>query len=124
MPVSPDRRIIKWDIKLEPDTIKEHFQNQKPVMRTYYTDFVRYMYNVELRTKEVLDSEGVRMSYYPMYYNFSRQVAKKLKYTELGGEVLFSELRGIMGIWVARGLSSLILIRILRDVFGIGLTSP
>lgn len=121
MIVPSDRRINKYDIKLNPDTIKAHFQNQKPVMKNYFSDYARYFSDIEERTKAILDSNAVKMSVYPMYYSFARQVGKKVRNVGLGGDVLFSEIDIIKSIWTHRGLNETILEQILRDVFGIAI---
>ncbi|MDW8114745.1 MAG: hypothetical protein RMJ34_07440 [candidate division WOR-3 bacterium] len=118
---TPDRRIDKWNVKLDADTIKEHYLNQKPVMRTYFSDAARYFYDIETRTKAILDQNNITMSFYPMYYCFAREVGKKVRYVGYGGESLFTELSLIISKWVARGLATLILNQILREVFGISI---
>ncbi len=120
MPIRPpDRRITKWDFKVNPEIIKEHFANQKSLMRTYYQAAAEYFYDKEERTKAVLDNEGVLPSLYPMYYHFAREVGKKIYYVGLGGRTLTDEVSIIKSKWIARGLDDAILTRILMDVFGI-----
>lgn len=122
MPIRPpDRRISKWDFKVNPDTIKEHFVNQKDLMHIYYTAAAEYFCDKEERTKTVLDSEGVVPSYYPMYYNFAREVGRKVYYVGLGGQALLREVNIAKTKWVSRGLDGDILDRILLEVFGITL---
>lgn len=121
--VPPNRRITKWDIKVNPDTIKNHFQRQKPLMRTYYSTAAEYFADKEERTKSILDNQGVLPSVYSMYYNFTREIARKIYYVGLAGQTLIDEARFIMEKWQRRGLDGPILKRILLDIFGINITT-
>lgn len=116
--VTPDRRINKWEIKVSPDTIKEHFANQKSNMRVYFSRAAEYFYEKEMRTKQVLDGQGVLPSLYPMYYNFTREIARKIIYVGLGGGTLLDEVSIIKAKWLTRGLDATILDMIIREVFG------
>lgn len=119
---TPDRMISNYDIKVNPEIIKEHFANQKQVMKTYYSDACNWFYDKLIRTKQILDANGVLIGGYSMYYHFTRQVGKKIKTVGLAGSSLYNEIAGIKSLWERRGLDPDILEAILRDVFGIVLT--
>ncbi len=120
MPIRPpDRRINKWDVKLKGEVIKDFLSRHKPTMRTYYTAAAEYFYDKEVKTKAILDGQGVLPSLYPMYYHFTREVGRKIYYVGLGGTALFDEVSLIRSKWVARGLDGTILDTILLEVFGI-----
>lgn len=120
MPLKPpDRRINKWDIKVDADVIKQTILRHKNIMKTYYTAAAEYFYDKEVRTKAILDENGVLPSLYPMYYNFTREIGRKIYYVGLGGATLLSEALIIKAKWTSRGLDETILNLILVNVFGI-----
>lgn len=120
--VSPNRRITKWDIKVNPDVIKSHFQRQKQLMRTYYSVAAEYFADKEAKTKSILDNQGVLPSVYCMYYHFTREVGKKIYYVGLSGPTLINEVKFIMEKWQKRGLDEVVMKAILFGVYGISLT--
>jgi len=118
MPISPERRINKYINKVDPETIKAHFSALKPSMVEQISNIFPLLYQMEVATKTVLDSNGVPMGNYPMYLSFARQVWRKINITRIGGTTLDNEIGILLHIWTQRGLDSTILRQILRDVFG------
>ena len=118
MPISPDRRINKYIAKVDPETIKAHFQALKPSMVEQVSNLFPSLYQMEVATKTVLDSLGTPMGNYPMYLSFARQVWRLINKIRLGGTALDREISILLSTWGERGLDSSTLRQILRDVFG------
>ena len=118
MPISPDRRINKYIAKVDPETIKAHFQALKPSMVEQISNLFPSLYQMEVAVKTVLDANAVPMSIYPMYISFARQVWKLINKTRIGGAALDNEVNILLHVWTSRGLDATVLNQILRDVFG------
>uniref|UniRef100_A0A7C3YZK2 Uncharacterized protein n=1 Tax=candidate division WOR-3 bacterium TaxID=2052148 RepID=A0A7C3YZK2_UNCW3 len=113
------RRKEKYEIKLDPDVVKQRFSGQKEKMVDQIADIFPSLVALEEAAKTVLDAEGVPISLYPMYLDYARELWRLVN--KFGGDVLYNETRILENKWVARALSQPVLERLRVEIFGITL---
>lgn len=113
------RRKEKYELKLDPDVVKQRFASQKDKMVSQVADIFPNLVALEEAGKTVLDAEGVPITLYPMYLSYCRELWRLVN--NFGGKVLYNEIRITETKWIARALSAAVLERLRIDIFGITL---
>jgi len=113
------RRKEKYEIKLDPDVVRQRFLGQKEKMVDQVADIFPALVALEESAKTILDAEGVSIALYPMYLAYARELWRLVN--NFGGDVLYNEIRIAENKWVARALSAAVLERLRVDIFGITL---
>jgi hypothetical protein len=111
-------RVTNYDIKLDPERVKQLLEKRKPSMLTKQEYKVTALSQIEDLVKASLaDEDNVTVTEYPYYYDFARQIYRLHGHLP-GGTAHDKEIRILVDVWVARKLNEGTLLRIVKEVFG------
>ena len=116
--VDTEKRLAKWNAKFNLGEVEMKLGDVRPAMYAHVQTVFAQIVKMELGVKQVLDDEGVRVSLYPWYLDYGRELWK-LQRTEVSGEALACEAATLIGKWHSRGLERRVLERIRSEVFNI-----
>lgn len=112
-------RISKYTAKMNPDSIKAAFAAQKDTMVTTETSVFAEQENLEAIAKGVLSDEAsVHTLQLPWYLAYVKQLGRIQKKFH-GGTFMMAEVMVCYNKWLARGLTSQVLVNLAYGCFDI-----
>ncbi|MGC8797843.1 MAG: hypothetical protein ACP5PK_04155 [candidate division WOR-3 bacterium] len=111
------KRIETWQVKTEPDAVRERLVRLRESMTRRYIQEMSRLVEMETRVKQVLDSADIPSISYPFYLDFAREVYSRQR--RLAGESLRREVAVLLYKWVLRELKPEILERVRDEVLSV-----
>ena len=111
------RRIERWQKKYSPAQAKATLDQLQEGMRQRYEAATVAMTAMELKTKEVLNQQGVHATNYVPYLSYARQLWKLSRQQLISGESFKMASQVLLEKWAARGQNPDVLAAIRKDVF-------
>jgi hypothetical protein len=111
------KRIETWQVKTEPDAVRERLVQLRESMTRRYIEETERLVEMETRVKQVLDSAGIPSINYPFYLDFAREVYARKR--RLAGDSLRREVAVLLYKWSLRELKPEILERVRDEVFSV-----
>jgi len=118
--VPADKRIERWDHKLDGDALSTIVGRLKADMKLRAVTTFEWIVEYENATKLLLDGQGIQSIFYPGYLNFSRELARLS--SKFSGVSLTANAAPLRTKWLARGLTQAVLEDIQVMVWNIPLT--
>ena len=115
----PVKRVSAWMRKYNIERVKATLEELKPEMAQRYQAAVADLYAMEMKTKEVLNAQGVQTILYISYLNFSRQLFKLSRKRKVSGESMQLAAQVLLDKWKARGCDPKVLALIRTEVYDI-----
>ena len=107
------RRMERWRLKTEPETVCLHLKQLRPSMDRRQEHQQELLVQIETKAKQVLDSANIPTMLYPFYLNFAREIySRRLRFS---GPSLAREIGVLLEKWVARTLERAVLERIREE---------
>lgn len=100
-------RLRKYEAKMDPDSIKQRFLDQKDSMVEQEEGVFAELVLIESKCKSVCEAAGVATIMIPWYLDFARQCWKYFK--KFSQATRTNELTFWFNHWVSRGLDGYIL---------------
>ena len=119
MVVSAERRIRKYEGKIDPDAVARRFELLKSRMAYGMASKIPTLVNLELTVKQICAKYGVPSYLYAHYYNVARELFKVTN-THIG-DTAKAEAQLVVNKWATRGLNADILAEIAK-LFGFEVT--
>lgn len=116
------KRIETWQVKTEPDWVRERLVRLRPGMSRRYIEEQERLFELEQRVKQVLDSANIPSLTYPFYLDFAREVYARKR--RLGGDSLRREVEILLFKWVRRELKQEVLEQVRDQVLSISAPEP
>ncbi len=112
-------RIQKYDLKVDPEHIKDNFVALKPAMVTAETSVFMDQEALEGLTRATLSTEtGVHTIQYPSYHAYVKEIGR-ISHHFRGGSAMMAEVKITVEKWTARGLNAGTLAKLALDIFDI-----
>ncbi len=111
------RRIERWQKKYSPAQAKATLDLLQEGMRQRYEAATIAMTAMELKTKEVLNQQGVHTTNYVPYLSYARQLWKLSRQQNISGESFKMASQVLLEKWAARGQNPDVLDAIRKGVF-------
>ncbi|HTW91015.1 MAG TPA: hypothetical protein VMH22_04840 [bacterium] len=111
------RRIERWQKKYSPAQAKATLDLLQEGMKQRYEAATIAMTAMELKTKEVLNQQGVHTTNYVPYLSYARQLWKLSRQQNISGESFKMASQVLLEKWAARGQDPDVLDAIRKDVF-------
>ena len=111
------RRIERWQKKCSPAQARATLDLLQEGMRQRYEAATIAMTAMELKTKEVLNQQGVHTTNYVPYLSYARQLWKLTRQQNISGESFKMASQVLLEKWAARGQDPDVLDAIRKDVF-------
>ena len=111
------RRIERWQKKYSPAQAKATLDLLQEGMRQRYEAATVAMVAMELKTKEVLNQQGVHTTNYVPYLSYARQLWKLSRQQNISGESFKMASQVLLEKWAARGQNPDVLDAIRKGVF-------
>lgn len=111
------QRAAKWNLKYDPDRIKDITTAGKPTYSAHAAAVFDSLYEMELSVKQVLNSSGVSVLQIAPYLAFGREMWSKSQ--KMAGETLAKEAAVLIAKGVARGLTQAVMQAIRSEVFNV-----
>lgn len=111
------RRIERWQKKYSPAQAKATLDLLQEGMRQRYEAATVAMTAMELKTKEVLNQQGVHTTNYVPYLSYARQLWKLSRQQNISGESFKMASQVLLEKWAARGQNPDVLDAIRKGVF-------
>jgi len=115
-----DRRTAKYDVKTSAPEVAKRFEGLKPMMVEQVGNIFSKLTHFESKAKVILDGAGIKVHQIPFYLSYLREVYRVL--ITHGGKTAEDEAKTLKAKWVDRGLDTIILERLAREVLGIEAT--
>jgi len=103
----PAFRLRKYDAKMDPDSIKQRFADQKDTMVEQEEAIFGEISLIEAKAKVVCEAAGIASCDIPTYLNFARQCYKFFK--KFSGLTRTNEVLFWFNHWVSRGKDATVL---------------
>ena len=100
----PAYRLRKYEAKMDPDSIRQRFLDQKDSMVEQEEAIFGELVLIETKAKSVCEAAGIASIAIPGYLNFARQCWKYFK--KFSGVTRTNEVTHWFNHWVSRGLSA------------------
>ncbi len=111
------RRIERWQKKYSPAQAKATLDLLQDGMRQRYEAATVAMTAMEIKTKEVLNQQGVHTTNYVPYLSYARQLWKLSRQQLISGESFKMASQVLLEKWASRGQDPDVLDAIRKDVF-------
>jgi len=118
------KRIERWQKKYSPAQTKATLDLLQEGMRQSYEAATVAMAAMELKTKEVLNQQGVHTTNYVPYLSYARQLWKLTRQQNISGESFKMASQVLLEKWAARGQDPDVLAAIRHDVFAAEAPAP
>lgn len=112
------RRLERWLVKTDPDTVNALIHKLREGMVRRQQEQQVEMYQAELKARQTLNDCNVPTALYAMYLNYARELFSLRK--RFAGSSLLREANVLLEKWVARSLDRDVLKRIRDESFSIG----
>lgn len=106
----PAYRLRKYEAKMDPDSIRQRFLDQKDSMVEQEEAIFGELVLVETKAKSVCEKAGIPSIAIPGYLNFARQCYKYFK--KFSQTTRDQEVQYCFNHWVSRGLTGSVLAEI------------
>ena len=103
----PAFRLRKYEAKMDPDSIKQRFLDQKDSMVEQEEGIFGELVLIETKAKSVCEAAGIASIDIPGYLNFARQCWKYFK--KFSGVTRTNEVTHWFNHWVSRGRNAVVL---------------
>lgn len=103
----PAYRLRKYEAKMDPDSIRQRFLDQKDTMVEQEESIFGELVLVESKAKSVCEANGIASINIPAYLNFARQCWKYFK--KFSQQTRQDEVEHWFAHWVSRGLNATVL---------------
>ena len=100
-------RTRKYEAKMDPDSIRQRFADQKDTMVEQVEAVFGELVLVESKAKSVCEAAGIPSIAIPGYLNFARQCWKYFK--KFSQTTRTNEVTSLFNLWVSRGLTASVL---------------
>jgi hypothetical protein len=111
------RRIERWQKKYSPAQTKATLDLLQDGMRQRYEAATKEMAAMELKVKEVLNTQGVHTTNYVPYLSYARQLWKLGRQQQITGESFAMASEVLLQKWAGRGQDPDVLAAIRTQVF-------
>ncbi|MEO0073168.1 MAG: hypothetical protein ABIK43_00710 [candidate division WOR-3 bacterium] len=112
------RRLERWLLKTDPDTVNALLHRLREGMVRRQEEQQIEMYQAELKARQTLNDSNVPTVLYAMYLNYARELFSLSR--RFAGSSLIREANVLLEKWVGRSLNREVLERIRDEVFNIG----
>ncbi len=113
-------RLRRYEAKIDPEVIEKRITKHQKAIIEQMSAYFNEIFEVEEKTKVVLDEVGVSVALSPFYFAYIRALWRLVK--RYSGNRLFQEIRIIEKKWQARGLNLAVMEKLRTNIFG--LTRP
>ncbi len=114
--------VNKYANKMAGAHLGPAFSNQHTLMVVNYATYYGEICSLIDQTKDILHGQGIRISQYPYYLTYTREIYRHWK--RYSGRTLYAIRDAIRDKWQAWGLSLTIMKLIDQNVFGLPPTTP
>ncbi len=114
--------VNKYAAKMAGAHLGPVFSEQHTNMVTNFATYYGEMASIIDATKDILNSSGVKITQYPYYLTYAREIYRHWK--RYGGKTLYVMRDAIRNKWVSWGLDLELLKLIDQNVFGLPPTTP